>query len=68
MAEASGEVSVFTTRKAILPEPSGVVYHPNTLRGKINKALNDGKEAYGRYFQGKDPIIKTKAEEEASKK
>jgi hypothetical protein len=54
-------------RKAVLPEPFSVIWHPDTPRGKVNQFVNRAKDTYGRYFQGKDPLVKTKAEEEASK-
>lgn len=45
--------------------PAGVVYAPDTFRGKVDQAVKKVKEGYRRYFQGADPIVKTKQEEES---
>lgn len=49
-------------------KPAGVVYAPDTLRGKINQAVGRVKESYKRYFKGTDLVVKTKQEEEESVK
>ncbi len=54
-------------KKAVLPEPSKIIYADSTFRGKVRSVIADVKDSYGKYFHGKDPMIKTKPEEEASK-
>lgn len=67
MAENTGIKDPFM-KEPITAEPSGKVYLPNTLHGKVDQAVNKAKATYRRYFEGADPLIKTKQEEEESLK
>ena len=44
--------------------PSKVIYMPDTLRGKVDQGVSKVKNAYGKYFKGENPLIRTKEESE----